>query len=176
MTIARDRWQEHLKTRGEYYHEQARKLDELAASSPTVGADVAALAFHGLSEVMEQARLHRLTRNQHVLFRLGEIVAYVECAGALCRRASSALAGTLSEMADKRFDGPTLAAIARVFAREAAAKLALDATRWMMGAADPGAIDAAGFEAALGSKAIQQAQTGLIADMDRVADAIYERT
>ncbi len=176
MTIARDRWQEHLKTRGEFYHAQARKLDELAASSPTVGAEIAALAFHGLSEVMEQARLHRLTRNQHVLFRLGEIVAYVECAGALCRRAASALDGTLDEKADTRFEGPTLAAIARVFAREAAAKLALDATRWMMGAADPGAMDAAGFEAALGTKAIQQAQTGLIADMDRVADAIYQRT
>ena len=63
-----------------------------------------------------------------------------------------------------------------MFAREAAAKLALDAARWMMGAADPGAIDAAGFEAAIGTKAIQQAQTGLISDMDRVADAIYQRT
>ena len=27
MTISRDRWQLHLKTRGQYYHEQARKLE-----------------------------------------------------------------------------------------------------------------------------------------------------
>ena len=175
MTIARDRWQTHLKTRGGLYHGQADELDRLAATSPTVGADVAALAFHGLSEVMEQARQHRLTRNQHVLFRLGEIIAHVECAGALCRRAAAALDGTSHEKTDPRFDGSTLASLARVFAREAAAKVALDGTRWVLGAADSGAVDAAGFEAAIGTKAIQQAQTGLIKDMDRVADAIYGR-
>ena len=36
-------------------------------------------------------------------------------------------------------------------------------------------IDASAFEAAVGTKAIQQAQTGLIADMDLIADAIYKR-
>jgi alkylation response protein AidB-like acyl-CoA dehydrogenase len=176
MTIARDRWQHHLKTRGGYYHEQATALEALAIQSPTVGADTAALAFHGLAEVMEQARLHRLTRNQHVLFRLGEIIAHVECAGALCRRAAAALDGTIVEKADNRFSPTALAAVARVFVREAAAKVAFDGTRWVLGAAEPGAIDAAGIEAAIGTKAIQQAQTGLIADMDEVADAIYERS
>jgi hypothetical protein len=175
MTIARDRWQHHLKSRGGYYHDQAADLESLARTSPTVGADVAALAFHGLSEVMEQARIHRLTRHQHVLFRLGEIVAYVESAGALCRRAAAALDGTIAEKADERFEPEALAAISRVFVREAAAKLALDGTRWVLGAGEPGTIDAGAFEAAVGTKAIQQAQTGLISDMDLVADAIYQR-
>ena len=31
MTIGRDRWQLHLKTRGQYYHEEARKLEALQA-------------------------------------------------------------------------------------------------------------------------------------------------
>ncbi|MCP3977467.1 MAG: acyl-CoA dehydrogenase [bacterium] len=175
MTIARDRWQQHLKTRGGYYHDQANELEALAAHSPTVGADIAALAFHGLSEVMEQARIHRLTRNQHVLFRLGEIVAYVESAGALCRRAAAALAGTSPVKSDQRFNPEAQSAVARVFVREAAAKVAMDGTRWVLGAGTAGSIDAAAFEAAVGSKAIQQAQSGLIADMDLVADAIYER-
>ena len=43
------------------------------------------------------------------------------------------------------------------------------------GASDPGAIDAAGFDGAIGTKAIEQAQSGLVADMDRLADAIYGR-
>ena len=29
MTISRDRWQLHLKTRGQHYHEQARKMEAL---------------------------------------------------------------------------------------------------------------------------------------------------
>ena len=39
MTIARDRWQQHLKTRGQHYHEQARAAGGAArARSPSVGA------------------------------------------------------------------------------------------------------------------------------------------
>jgi alkylation response protein AidB-like acyl-CoA dehydrogenase len=176
MTIARDRWQEHLKSRGAFYHDLGSALEQLAISAPDVGADVAALAAHGLAEVMEQARIHRLTRNQHVLFRLGEVVAYVECAGALARRAAAAAARVLPDKADRRFDAGELATISRVFAREAAIRVALDGTRWVLGAADPGAIDAAGFDAAIGTKAIEQAQSGLIGDMDRVADVLYGRS
>ena len=44
MTIARGRWQEHLKTGGDYYHARARELEALHAENPTVGADIAALA------------------------------------------------------------------------------------------------------------------------------------
>ncbi|MDJ0925091.1 MAG: acyl-CoA dehydrogenase family protein [Acidimicrobiia bacterium] len=175
MTIARDRWQEHLKSRGGFFHDQGSELQRLAATAPDVGADVAGLAAHALAEVMEQARTHRLTRNQHVLFRLGELVAYTECAGALARRAAAAANGTIAEKADARFTPAVLATVSRVFAREAALRVALDGTRWVLGAAEPGAIDAAGFDAAVGTKAIENAQMGLVQDMDRIADALYER-
>jgi alkylation response protein AidB-like acyl-CoA dehydrogenase len=176
MTMARDRWQEHLKSRGAFFHDQGASLDQLARTASDSGADIAALAAHAMAAVMEQARAQRLTRNQHVLFRLGELVSYVECAGALARRAAAAAAGDLPEKADDRFSPETVAAISRVFAREAAAKVALDGTRWVLGAAQAGAIDTAGFDAAIGTKAIQHAQTGLIADMDAVADALYGRS
>src|SRR3954464_15246149 len=42
MTISRDRWQSHLKTRGQYYHEKARVFEALHASHAGVGADLAA--------------------------------------------------------------------------------------------------------------------------------------
>ena len=83
MTISRDRWQLHLKTRGQHYHERARELEGLHAKHPGVGADIAALAHHALAEVMEKARAARLTRYQHILLRLGEWIAYAESAGAL---------------------------------------------------------------------------------------------
>src|SRR5450631_3345655 len=88
MTISRDRWQLHLKTRGGYYHERARELEALDARHPTVGAGSAALALHALAEVMERARAGRLTRHQHILLRMGEWIAYAECAGSLARRAA----------------------------------------------------------------------------------------
>ncbi len=175
MTIARDRWQEHLKSRGGYYHDKAAELEKLAVASPTVGADIAALAHHALAEVMEAARVNRLTRNQHVLFRLGDITAAVECAGALARRAAAAVAGEAPEKAERRFDAATLATVSRIFAREAASRVAAEGVRWVMGAADLGAIDVAAFQSAVGLAAIERAQGGLIADMDAVADAVYGR-
>jgi len=169
LTISRDRWQLHLKTRGQHYHEQARKFEALHASHKDVGANVAALAMHALAELMEKARIGRLTRYQHILLRLGELIAYAESAGSLARRAALMAEGKLNEKANQRFDAAGLAAVSRVFAREAALKVGEEGLRWVVGAG--GAID----EAELGLPAIHRAQAGLIADMDYVADVLYGR-
>ncbi len=103
MTIARDRWQEHLKTRGDYYHDMARELEACVGDDPAVGADVAALALAcAWPSCSRRAGSGHLTRNQHVLLRLGELIAYAEGAGALARRAAAAAAGALPEKADTR--------------------------------------------------------------------------
>ncbi len=174
MTISRDRWQQHLKSSGGFYRDAAGALDGLHGTHPECGADVAALAHRALAEIMEAARLHRLTRNQHLLFRLGELVAYVECAGALARRAASAADGALPAKADTRLDQKALAAASRVFAREAARRVAQDGVANLLGAADPGALDASQLAHAVGLDRILAAQTGGLADMGAVAEAVYE--
>jgi alkylation response protein AidB-like acyl-CoA dehydrogenase len=174
MTIGRDRWQLHLKTRGESYHTEARELETLEAAHPGVGAGTAALAAHALAALMEQARIGRLTRNQHIQFRLGELCAAVECAASLARRAARAAEGTLHPKAPRGLDAATLAAMSRVNAREVAMKVATDGLRWVGGAAETGAPDA--LAAGLGMEAIQRAQAGLLADMDQVRDALYGPT
>jgi len=176
MTISRDRWQLHLKTRGQHYHERARQVEALHAAHPNVGADVAALALHSLAEVMEKARANRLTRYQHVLLRIGEWIAYAECAATLARRAALMAEGRLNEKANDRFDATAMAAISRIFAREAAMKVANDGLKVVIGAGGVTDAELPAFEAALGLSAIHRAQAGLIADMDYVADALYGRT
>ena len=175
MTISRDRWQSHLKTRGQHYHERAREFEALHARHANVGADIAALALHALAEVMEKARVARLTRYQHILLRLGELIAYAECAGSLSRRAALAADGKLNEKANRRFDVTALAAISRVFAREAALKVAEEGLRWVIGAGGISDTEIAGFETSLGLPAIHRAQLGLISDMDYIADVLYGR-
>jgi len=175
MTISRDRWQLHLKTRGQYYHDQAKKFEELHGRHPNVGADNAALALHALAEVMEKARIARLTRYQHILLRLGELIAYAECAGSLARRAGLMDEGKLNEKANRRFDAAALAALSRVFAREAALKVAEEGLRWVVGAAGVSAAELAAFETSLGLRAIHGAQAGLISDLDYIADVVYSR-
>ena len=175
MTIARDRWQLHLKTRGQHYHEQAHKFEKLHASHPKVGAECAALALHALAEILEKARVARLTRFQHILLRLGELIAYAECAGSLARRAALMADNKLNEKANRRFDANALAAISRIFAREAALKVGEEGVRWIIGAGGVSNTDLSAFETTLGLPAIHQAQAGLISDMDYVADVLYNR-
>ncbi|MGD0161972.1 MAG: acyl-CoA dehydrogenase family protein [Candidatus Sulfotelmatobacter sp.] len=175
MTISRDRWQSHLKTRGLHYHEQAREFEALHARNPNVGADIAALALHALAEVMEKARASRLTRHQHILLRLGELIAYAECAGSLSRRAARSAEGELNEKANRRFDAAALAALSRIFAREAALKVAEDGLRWIIGAGGVSDGEIMGFETSLRLPAIHRAQSGLISDLDYIADVLYGR-
>ena len=167
MTIARDRWQHHLKTTGAYYRDAARTLEGVPDEC---GGPTAALALESLAAVLEACRAGRLTRSQHVLLRLGELIAYAECAGALARRARAAAAGVLPEKSDARFDAAALAAISRVFAREAALKVAEEGLRWVAGAGS-----GSDLAAALPFDRVRAVQAGLLADMDRVADALYRR-
>jgi alkylation response protein AidB-like acyl-CoA dehydrogenase len=175
MTISRDRWQNHLKTRGQHYHDQAKKFEELHTRHPDVGADNAALGLHALAEVLEKARVGRLTRFQHILLRLGELIAYAESAGSLARRAALMADNKLNEKSNRRFDAATFAAISRIFARQAALKVAQDGLQWVVGAGGVTDAELPAFEASLGLPAIRRAQTGLVADMDLVADALYGR-
>jgi alkylation response protein AidB-like acyl-CoA dehydrogenase len=175
MTISRDRWQLHLKTRGQHYHEQARKFEELHARHPNVGADSTALALHALAEVMEKARVARLTRYQHILLRLGELIAYAESAGSLARRAALCEEGKLNEKANRRFDAAGLAALSRIFAREAALKIGEEGLRWVVGAGGVNDAELTAFETSLRLPAIHRAQAGLISDLDYIADVLYGR-
>jgi alkylation response protein AidB-like acyl-CoA dehydrogenase len=176
MTIARDRWQNHLKTRGQHYHEEARKSEALHKIHADVGADSAALALHALAQIMEKARTARLTRFQHVLLRLGELIAYAESAACLARRAALLAENKLDEKASRRFDAAGLAAISRVFAREAALKVTEEGLRLIVGGAGITDAELPNFETSLGLPAVHRAQAGLLADMDYVADVLYGRT
>ena len=173
ITISRDRWQDHLKTRGRHYHDVAAALEAVHERHPGVGADAAALAHHALAELLERTRVARLTRHQHVQMRLGELIAVTEGAGSLARRAARAAEGNLPEKADHRFSPEALATISRAHARLAAARVADEGLRWVVGASAGEGL--AALETALGLAAIRRAQAGLIADMDRVADAVYGR-
>jgi len=158
-TIARDRWQLHLKSRGQYYLDWAARAEKRHAQSPNVGSGLAAMALRSLAALLERARLDRLTRNQHVLFRLGELIAYAETAALFAERA--AIAPTKAS----GLEPATLEAMARVHAREACLKVASDGLRWAIGAGqtDPGLRQQLHLDAAA------SAQAGLVEDMDRIA-------
>jgi alkylation response protein AidB-like acyl-CoA dehydrogenase len=165
-TIARDRWRDHLQTRGQYYAQMAASVDALQSRAPDVGADLAALAFRALNVLLEIARVGRLTRNQHILFRLGEWIALAESAASMARYAADG-----SEKVSG-LEGPAIQAMSRIYARQAALHIATEGVRWIAGAQDADGADE--LSAALALPAILRAQHGLLADMDLVAEALRD--
>ena len=173
MTISRDRWQLHLKTQGRYYHDMAQQIEQLHQQNKRVGADIVGYCLHGLAELLEMARVHRLTRHQHILFRLGELIAFAEGAASLSRRAARAAKGEMNEKAHRRFNADALAALSRIYAREAAMKMVSEGSRWIGGLLpEP---DSGSLQQRLKLSEIFRAQAGVIEDMDYVADVLYER-
>jgi acyl-CoA dehydrogenase len=173
MTISRDRWQLHLKTKGRYYHDMAQQIEQLHQQNNQVGANVIGYCLHGMAELLEMARVNRLTRHQHILFRLGEIIAFAEGSASLARRAVRAAKGDLNEKAHPRFNAEALAAFSRIYARESAMKMVSEGSRWIGGLLPES--EKGSLQQRLMLPAILNAQTGLIQDMDYVADILYER-
>ncbi len=165
-TISRDRWRLHLQQRGDFYRKMAAELDGLHREDPEVGADAAAAATRALLDTVERARIARLTRHQHLLFRLGEMMGRVEIAANFARYA----AGRGAPAYRPYFAPDAIKAMSRIYARETALDTATDAVRWLRGTVDDAGV--ADLEKSLGATAIHTVCRGLIDDMDTVARAI----
>jgi len=163
-TTARDRWQLHLKSRGAHYLDWAERAERLHAERKDVGANHAAVALRRLAAILERCRLDKLTRHQHVLFRLGELVAQAEGAAVFAQRAATAPTTAIP------LPPATLAAMSRVFAREAAARVAFEGARWAIaaGQTDPE------FLRSLDLNQLLAGQAGGIEDMDVIAGSLAQ--
>jgi alkylation response protein AidB-like acyl-CoA dehydrogenase len=130
------------------------------------------LALRALNVILERARLDRLTRNQHILFRLGEWIALAETAAALARYAAQGVDDAEAKVCG--FQDPVVKATSRIYARETALRIASEGLRWLIGAAPPGSPGLRELENALNMDAIYGAQQGLLTDHDMVAHALRE--
>jgi alkylation response protein AidB-like acyl-CoA dehydrogenase len=163
-TTARDRWQLHLKSRGAHYLDWAQRAERLHAERRDVGAKDAAVALRRLAAIMERCRADKLTRHQHVLFRLGELVAQAEGAAVFAQRAATAPTTAIP------LPPSTIAAMSRVFAREAAARVAFEGARWAIAA---GQTDR-GFLGSIDWNEVLAGQAGGIEDMDVIAGSLAQ--
>ena len=117
------RMRETVRSKGGYYEKMASDLD---AVSGDCGAEILAWAIRVTNRVVMEARRARLTKSQHTMFLLGDMMTWCEVAHSMCLKA---------EMYDG--GGPRskefMMASARLFAREAAEKAYLNALKVMHG-------------------------------------------
>ena len=178
MTIARDRWQQHLKTRGAYYRDAARRhATALHARSPTVGrrrrragARLPGGGPRGVPDRPAHPQPARAVPARRAHRRRGR-----GAAGAGRRASRRGRRGSRCRRRPTSGSTPTaLAAMSRVFAREAAAEGGR--RRAPAGSRRPRTRGHAGGSCRRSPlDAIRAAQAGLLADMDPVADVLYDR-
>ena len=165
MTIARNRWQEHLKSRGEYYQGLSREMLMLHMKRGDVGANVSALGLSAMGKIMEECRNQKLTRNQHVLMRLGELISWAEVSYSFCQIASS------DPPESVRFKPDVYRAMSRIFSRIAARKIASDGMAIISGY---GEDLPRGFDENIDLDGIMRAESGMSDDKEKVKEGLME--
>ena len=108
--IAMFRMRETVRSKGEYYRKMAEGLDRLADGC---GAAWVAAALRAANACVSKTRAAKLTKSQHVLFLLADVMTWAEVGEALCEKAASAAGASRGY----------LMAASRLFAREVAEKV-----------------------------------------------------
>jgi hypothetical protein len=148
------RMRETVRSKGGYYRAMAEALDRLPGSS---GAPFLSTAIRALNDLILKARALKLTRLQHVLFLLADMMTWAEVGAALCEKSSRYEEGERS----KDF----MEAASRLFAREVVEKVYLDGIKIACGC---GKIMEDMAEK-MDSMRLREAMSGYLGDMDRVA-------
>ncbi|MFH2219057.1 MAG: acyl-CoA dehydrogenase family protein [Pseudomonadota bacterium] len=162
------RWRSTRKSKGEFYGAVYRELKALDEAMGDAGCLYYGLSARALNETIMRAHDARLTKQQHVMFVLADMMTHVEVGAALGRKAVS-----LARAGDA--DADLFKTMSRVFAREVADFVARNAIQIMMGT---GAIDASGmpeFTEAISYNELMNSNRDLLRDMDAVAKIVFEK-
>ncbi len=166
--ISTFRWKSSRKSKGRFYGRIADDLAALDGTAPNVGARCYALAAGALNQVIDLAHENRLTRQQAVMFALADMMTAVEVGASMARKAA-ALVRDNDPAAEK------YSAMARIFAGDVCRLVAENSLAvWLArDQTDPGQADA--FLDSIGYRALLAGRRNWLADMDRVADIVFER-
>jgi len=157
--IAMFRMRETVRSKGGYYRNMAEALDRMP---DPCGARILAPAIRALGEIILKARAAKLTRSQHVIFLLADMMTWAEVGEAFCEK----VAGYEGGQRSRAF----MEAAARIFAREAAEKVYTHGLKIACG------CDAAMGDASmmLESVRIGESLCGYLEDMDVLAKELAQ--
>lgn len=166
--ISTFRWKTTRKTKGGYYDAIAGEMMALEDERADLGAKMVALSSKALNKVINMVHENRLTRQQCVMFYLADMMASVEVAAALARKAK-ALLDSSDPLSEK------IAASSRIFASETAQLVAQSAMKIIDGSGNFDDKTVLDFMISISHSRLVRFYPGLIRDMDKVADILFGR-
>lgn len=166
--ISTFRWKQTRKTKGAYYDDIAGRMEELEAVNGDAGCRTCGLAARALNPLISLIHDNRLTRQQTIMFALADMMTHVEIGASFAEKAAM-----LMENGDK--DAEKLSAMSRIFSNDVAGVILQKAPMilWGTGIFDERVI--ADTMERISYNALIASSKGLIEDMDRVADFLFER-
>ncbi|MGD8958289.1 MAG: acyl-CoA dehydrogenase family protein [Desulfobacteraceae bacterium] len=168
--ISTFRWKASRKTKGGFYGAIAAEMARLADAGPEdPGCRILAQAATVLNAAIDLAHENRLTKQQYLMFALADMMTHVEVGASMARRAV-AYAG----QADPR--AAEYCHMARIFAAEVAERVAVNLNKIVVGSGVFGTAEADAFLQGVSHQTLILSGSSVIADMDRVADFIFERS
>jgi alkylation response protein AidB-like acyl-CoA dehydrogenase len=157
------RWKKTWKTKGEFYRSIAEEMGALHQNSDKAGCLYYGLAAKALNQTILLAHENRLTRSQHVMFCLADMMTYVEIGASLARKAAACGAG--SDLQTQKIQ-----AASRIFAAEVAQLVYQNMLKVLVG---NGLFSSEAFMDFLISISCQQipfACANTVQDMDRICE------
>jgi alkylation response protein AidB-like acyl-CoA dehydrogenase len=166
--ISTMRWKKSRQSKGEFYQSISDEMQQLHGSSADLGCRTYGLAARALNQIITLVNDHRLTRQQYIMFAVADMAAIVEVGASLARKASRCALGGDSE-AEK------LKIIARLFAAEVAQVVAQNILKVVIGCGQFDEKMTAEFMARVTYTELVAGMHNMVADMDRLADIVFER-
>ncbi len=166
--ISMFRWKKTVKTKGRFYENLACELDQIANDYPELKASIGANTLRIVNAVIQLIHAKKLSRSQHVMFALSEMIAWAEVNGAMITRAASDL------KTGKHSAGKSRLA-ARIMAAETTRIIMARAAEIILGSEVMTTAEYLAFRQENNFNNLDEADTGLIADMDSLADIIFDR-
>ena len=166
--ISTFRWKETRKSKGNYYQAILNEMETLDSAINDAGCRLYGLAAGVLNDTIMLVHDNRLTRKQHVMFLLADMMTNVEVGASLARKAV-ALSKDGSPEAEK------FKAISRIFADEVAQLVSQNALKILMGC---GVFDQKAAHDFMETHSYNQlvcSSLNVINDMDLIADILFAR-
>ncbi|MBW2252906.1 MAG: hypothetical protein JRF60_20395 [Deltaproteobacteria bacterium] len=159
-------------------------MKELSETLNDLGCSFYSIAASALNDTIKLVHENKMTRKQYIMFSLADMMTHVEVGASLARRAgmmthvevgaSLARRAGMAERAGKR-EAKKLKAMSRIFANEVSQLVAQNILKIVSGSGLFDINTVSAFLEKISYNQLLYSYQGVIEDMDKVADILFER-
>jgi alkylation response protein AidB-like acyl-CoA dehydrogenase len=166
--ISTFRWKDTRKTKGGFYKSIAEEMARLNDDNDHLGCQLYAAAATILNDIIALVHDTRLTRQQHIMFTLADMMTHVEVGASLARKAALAVKANDP-------DAIKLSTASRIFADEVAQLVTRNGRTVLLGTGVVDQTVASDILEADSFNKLTYSGLHVISDMDNIADLFFER-